>query len=93
MLSRLRINLSNYLIMIILDLDLAISIFSSILLILVITSWFRYTIREGGKVSASKDVVQCPYCTYIFTDLFEKNIKICPRCESYIEKTGEKASL
>lgn len=72
--------------MITLDIDFALSILFSAILILVITAWFRYTIKEGGGTKEARNVMQCPYCTYIFVDLFEKDIKICPRCESYIEK-------
>lgn len=77
--------------MIAINLDFAISLVISIILILVIISWFRYTIKEDRSLNQSKDVVQCPYCSYVFTDFLKQEIKICPRCESYIENKKEEA--
>jgi len=72
--------------MIVINLDLAISLIISITLILVISSWFRYTKEESRSLKQTKDVVQCPYCSYVFVDFLKKEIKTCPQCESYIEK-------
>jgi len=71
--------------MIVINLDFAISLVISSILLLVIISWFRYTIKEKSSLSQPGDVTQCPYCSYIFKDFLKKEIKICPRCESYIE--------
>ena len=75
--------------MIAINLDWAIGLLISIILVLVITSWFRYTKDEKCSLGQSGHVVQCPYCSYVFIDYNDKNIKTCPRCESYIENKKE----
>ena len=72
--------------MIIINLDLAISLVLSLVLLLVIGSWFRYTIEEESSLKQPRDAVRCPYCSYVFVDISKQEIHICPRCESYIEK-------
>ena len=75
--------------MIAINLDFAISLAISIILLLVIASWFRYTIEEDGSLKQSRDIVQCPYCNYVFVDFLKQKTKICPQCESYIEDKKE----
>jgi hypothetical protein len=71
--------------MIAINLDLAISLSLTLILLLVIGSWLRYTIKEDSSLKETGDLTQCPYCSYVFIDFLKKEIKICPRCESYIE--------
>ncbi len=72
--------------MITINFSIAIAIFLSILLILVIGRWIMYNKREEENFKKSEYVVQCPYCSYIFYDFQKKDIEACPRCKSYIEK-------
>lgn len=71
--------------MIPINLDIAISIFFSTIIILVISFWFRYTIDKNTKEKKSVYFTQCPYCSYVFFDFTDQKIKTCPRCQSYIE--------
>ena len=72
--------------MIVINLDIAISLLLSLIFLLVIGSWLMYTNKEEAEEKKSAHVVQCPYCSFVFLDRLKKEIQVCPRCESYIEK-------
>ena len=40
-------------------------------------------------VVVGDDLEQCPYCTYLFFNITNAPLKVCPRCKSYI--SGEDA--
>lgn len=70
--------------MIAIDLTLGISLFLSIIITLVIVSWFRYTYDKQAKIKTKRKIIQCAYCSHLFYDLEKKEIKICPNCQSYL---------
>lgn len=72
--------------MIVINFDLAISLLLSAIIVLVLFSWFRYTIITGNKTATHSRVIQCPYCSHIFHDASANEIKICTRCQSYFEE-------
>lgn len=71
--------------MITINFDIAVGLFFTIVLLLVIGSWIRYTMDDERSLKKSADLAQCPYCSFIFIDFSRKEIKVCPRCESYVE--------
>ena len=72
--------------MISINLDIAISSFFLVIIFLVISLWFRYTKEKNNKLRKSAYFAQCPYCSYVFFDFTNKKIKVCPRCQSYVEE-------
>ena len=74
--------------MITLDFSLSVAIFSSLALALVLGRWIIYTYHVDGEASflqKKEDLIVCPYCTHLFFDYRKQKVKICPRCESYVE--------
>ena len=68
------------------DFFLAIAIYLFLAIGLVIGWWIFYTYREDDSMYIeSRYLQECPYCSYLFFDYRESELKICPRCESYIE--------
>jgi len=67
------------------DLSLAIAIYISFCLILVICRWIFYN-WYGDKelVHRIEFFNQCPFCTYIFFTFSKKDFTVCPRCKSYV---------
>ncbi len=78
--------------MIQIDLALAIALFLFLVILLVISKIIFYNFNnERNQSLESAYLNQCPFCTYLFFDYTNENVKICPRCESYIateEKSG-----
>jgi len=72
--------------MIKIDIVVAISVFLFFILLLVIGQWLSYNNRKdnGHLTSESRYLFQCPFCTFLFFDYTETNIKKCPSCKSYI---------
>lgn len=71
--------------MIRIDFFLAVSVYLFLTTLLVIGYWIFYNYRnEESMTIESQHLHQCPYCTYIFFDYENENLRICPRCESYI---------
>jgi len=68
------------------DLVVAISVFLFFILLLVIGQWLSYNNRKENRsfISESRYLFQCPFCTFLFFDYTETNIKKCPSCKSYI---------
>ena len=76
--------------MIQIDLALAIALFLFLVILLVICPIIFYNFNsEKNLFLESKYLSQCPFCTYLFFDYTSENVKICPRCESYIAAEGE----
>jgi len=72
--------------MIVIDFVVAISIFLSFSLILVLTLWIFYNYKEGNDLNELQHLQQCTYCTYVFFNYKQTELQICPRCKSYISK-------
>ena len=80
--------------MIKIDFSLAISIYISFIVLLVIGHWIIYTCSEERKIfDGIKFIEQCPYCTCIFFDYEESSIKICPQCKSYLSVEDKPSKL
>ena len=76
--------------MITIDFAFAVAIFLFVAILLVIGWWIFYTYKDEESMRIeSKNLQQCPYCTYLFFDYSADNFAICPRCESYIIKPGK----
>ncbi len=73
--------------MIKIDFALAISIYLTLSLLLVIGYWIFYNWYRGKDiVHESQYIYQCPYCTYIFFHYnVNKEVVICPKCQSYLQ--------
>ncbi len=72
--------------MITIDFSTFIALFLSVTLLLVIGQWILYNRREEAEDKKSKYIMRCPYCSHIFYNFKNKELKICPRCNSYVEK-------
>ena len=58
---------------------------------IVFSLWIFYNYRSNKELQNLNLLQQCPYCTYLFIDFFNKPVLMCPRCHSYIEQgTGTK---
>ena len=70
------------------------AIFSSLVLALVLGRWIIYTYHvdhEASFLQKKEDLIVCPYCTHLFFDYRKQKVKICPRCESYVEEADKNA--
>jgi hypothetical protein len=64
----------------------AVSIFLSIILILVLGLWIFYTCNKDSQMAIRSEIINhCPICTCVFYDYSQKKVKICPNCKSYID--------
>jgi len=72
--------------MIIIDAALAISLFLSVIFILVFGFWLAYNSSEYDRESMIKreDLIQCPYCARVFSEQRHGLIR-CPCCRSIID--------
>lgn len=71
--------------MIPIDFNLAISLYLFIAILLVFISWLFYTYSDEQKASQEMSaMLQCPFCTYIFSPKDDAPIERCPHCHSYI---------
>ena len=59
---------------------------------LVIGHWIFYTFRKEKDIfNDTKFFQECPYCTYIFFNYYEEgDLKMCPKCQSYITTINQK---
>jgi len=72
--------------MIKIDFELAVTVFLTIFLFLVITSWMFYNYsKERNSSTDSANLMQCPYCAHVFFDYSGNELRKCPKCHSYIE--------
>jgi len=78
--------------MIIIDFVVAISIFLSFSIILVLSLWIFYNYKEGNELNEIQHLQQCVYCTYVFFNYKQTELQICPRCKSYISKDDFKSA-
>jgi len=78
--------------MIKIDLVVAISVFLFFILLLVIGQWLSYNTHQENRsfISESRYLFQCSFCTFLFFDYTETNIKKCPNCKSYIDGIEKK---
>ena len=78
--------------MIKIDFNWAMASYIFIIIALVIGHWIFYTCRrDKGIFIDSKFFQECPYCTYIFLNYEEGDLKMCPRCRSYITEENRKS--
>ena len=72
--------------MIPIDFSVMITLYLSIGVVLVIAYWIFYNCDAGESLSIeSNHLYDCPFCTYMFFDYDNSLLKICPRCESYVD--------
>ena len=64
---------------------MAFYLFSFLFLVLGLWIFYNYP-RKVKRAPDSKFAEQCPYCTYLFFDFHTAQVKICPRCKSYITR-------
>ncbi len=80
--------------MIHIDFFLAVCLYLFLTTFLVIGHWIFYTLRGDEDLPIdSQNLHQCPYCAYVFFDYETSQLKICPRCESYIAHEDETAMV
>ena len=74
--------------MITLDFDTAIAIFLSSCILVVFAGWIIYTLTEKGtpRQGDLDQLVQCPFCSYMFYNYSPKDLVACPQCHSYIKQ-------
>ena len=71
--------------MIRIDFSWAISIYTFLMISLVIGHWVFYTfLKDKDVFDDTKFFQECPYCTHIFFSYEENGLKMCPKCQSYI---------
>jgi len=71
--------------MIRIDLTIAIAVYLTIHLLLVFICWISYTLKEDTAIATNKNLIhQCPFCTSIFVSYNDSEVKVCPKCDSYI---------
>ena len=80
--------------MIKIELDIFVSAFMIVVLLLVLVRWIFYTYSgaDGLRFTADR-FQQCPYCAYVFTALDKSDIKICPQCRSLISENSSGETL
>ena len=72
--------------MIQIDFFLAIALYLFLTIGLVIGYWVFYNDSDEDSMTIeARHLQECPYCAYLFFDYEESVLKICPRCESYID--------
>ncbi len=73
-----------------LDFIWSVAIISSFVPVLVMFAWIFYTSKQDQGDESSKNLEQCPFCTYLFFKFNTEIFTTCPRCESLI--SGDKKS-
>ena len=58
----------------------------SFCLLLVVGHWMVYNYFKSPKgMGDAKYLQQCPFCSYLFFHHTAGALKVCPRCQSYLE--------
>lgn len=70
--------------MIKIDINIAISGFLCVSILLVFTLWLFYNYRRTNTLTENSELKQCPYCTHIFPGSNDSEIDVCPQCKSYL---------
>ncbi|OGX08195.1 MAG: hypothetical protein A2Y03_03100 [Omnitrophica WOR_2 bacterium GWF2_38_59] len=70
--------------MIKIDINIAISVFLSLSILLVFTVWLFYNYKRSSILSEINELEQCPYCAHIFPKDKDSELKNCPQCKSYL---------
>lgn len=71
--------------------ELAIFLYLLISIFGILSCWLIFSkinLPRGGSAEV-ESIWQCSICTYIYVDSKNKNLSICPRCNSYIERREE----
>jgi hypothetical protein len=76
--------------MIRIELDLAVAIYLSLSLVILLV-WLVYESRgrSAGSLRSPKSLWQCPLCFYFYIDSLADDISRCPQCGS-LHRKGEK---
>lgn len=62
---------------------MALYLFFTILVVFIL--WLFYNRKKlSTPFWKNTDMIQCPYCSFIFYNLTDKEIQSCPKCKSYI---------
>lgn len=72
-----------------LDFIWSVAIISSFVPVLVMFAWIFYTSKQDQGDESSKNLEQCPFCTYLFLKFSQKPLTTCPRCHSLINSDNE----
>ena len=70
--------------MIKIDINIAISTFLSLSILLVFVLWLFYNYRRDSLVSELTELKQCPYCAHVFPKDTNSELENCPQCKSYL---------
>ena len=70
--------------MIKIEISLAVALYISVSIFLVITAWIFYNYNKKEKGLTGR-LEQCRFCAHVFFNYLEKEIVMCPLCKSYIE--------
>ena len=77
--------------MIRIDFFWAISVYIFLMISLVIGHWIFLTFRKEKDIfNDVKFFQECPYCKYMFFSYQEGDLKLCPKCQSYINTINHK---
>ncbi len=72
--------------MIKIDIFFALSAFLFLFILLVFIYWVSYNYNENKNLTKKqKEIIQCPYCTFILISFTEEKFIICPKCKSIIK--------
>lgn len=75
-----------------LDIYTAIALYLFVTVVLVMASWIFYNWDKDKPLGEQQQFLeQCPYCTFVFFDYKNSNIKICPNCKSYVTQENQKS--
>jgi len=75
--------------MIKIDIYYSIAILLSITVSVFFMRWMTVT-RDTQKTKDTfsfRNLIQCPFCSYLFFNYDKEEIKTCPRCQSYLIPT------
>lgn len=74
--------------MINIDFSLAVSLYTFILLAIILAAWLYSKRQKDKDLSLDPRFIWfCNVCTYTFINTKEDTISICPRCGSYNKKS------
>ena len=73
--------------MIKIEISLAVALYISLSIFLVISAWifYNYNRKEKNLINDAMHLEQCRFCAHVFFNYLDKEILICPLCKSYIQ--------
>jgi uncharacterized paraquat-inducible protein A len=73
------------------DFELALAVYLSFTVGVVLWRWASYTYSARFKALDDVSMMRsCPYCAYVFYEFQGRTISMCPRCHSYVQEKGPK---